>query len=126
MTATALMQAQGGIGGTTTTTLIQIQPPSATATYDNVPLSPSSVVMTGALGPGQTFHPVHSTTTICSSPAPRQPCAIPYPQNKDFVLRPNLVAQVDVLLPFTSEFNSAALWGLGGSGYVLSTLFNPS
>ncbi|KAL7930217.1 P-loop containing nucleoside triphosphate hydrolase protein [Trichoderma chlorosporum] len=41
---------------------------------------------------------------------------IPYPRNEDIVCRPDLVKQLDQLLPRGSKFHSAALWGLGGSG----------
>ncbi|KAH7117517.1 hypothetical protein EDB81DRAFT_848304 [Dactylonectria macrodidyma] len=34
----------------------------------------------------------------------------------DVVLRPDLFAKLDTLLPTTPEYHSAALWGLGGSG----------
>ncbi|KAM0451377.1 hypothetical protein ACHAO4_006052 [Trichoderma viride] len=43
-------------------------------------------------------------------------CAIPYPRNEDLVSRPDLSNKLDELLPQTSGFYSAALWGLGGSG----------
>uniref|UniRef100_A0A0B7KFY0 Uncharacterized protein n=2 Tax=Bionectria ochroleuca TaxID=29856 RepID=A0A0B7KFY0_BIOOC len=66
--------------------------------------------------PLRIFHNIPSSTTISSSTVQPQPCAIPHPQNDDFVRRPDLVEQLDTLLPTTSEFNSAALWGLGGSG----------
>ncbi|KAM0459647.1 hypothetical protein ACHAPV_005361 [Trichoderma viride] len=45
-------------------------------------------------------------------------CAIPYPRNEDLVSRPDLSNKLDELLPQTPGFYSAALWGLGGSGYV--------
>lgn len=43
---------------------------------------------------------------------------IPYPRNEDVVHRPELVDKLNELLPSTSKSSSAALWGLGGSGYV--------
>ncbi|KAF5132804.1 Kinesin light chain [Metarhizium anisopliae] len=42
---------------------------------------------------------------------------IPYPRNEDLVHR-HLIDELNNLLPRTSEFNSAALWGLGGSGFT--------
>jgi hypothetical protein len=44
--------------------------------------------------------------------------AIPYPRNEDLVSRPDLVTKLDELLPQTPGSYSAALWGLGGSGYA--------
>ncbi|KAL6828965.1 P-loop containing nucleoside triphosphate hydrolase protein [Trichoderma sp. SZMC 28015] len=41
---------------------------------------------------------------------------IPYPRNEDFVHRSDVVGKLDQLLPRSSEFYSAALCGLGGSG----------
>ncbi|KAK1250584.1 hypothetical protein MKX08_010587 [Trichoderma sp. CBMAI-0020] len=46
-------------------------------------------------------------------------CTIPYPRNEDLVSRPDLINKLDALLPETPGFYSAALWGLGGSGYAL-------
>ncbi|KAF9774760.1 hypothetical protein IL306_007207 [Fusarium sp. DS 682] len=44
---------------------------------------------------------------------------IPYPRNEDLVKRQDLIDKLDKLLPQTSSgSHSAALWGLGGSGYV--------
>ncbi|WQF82773.1 Putative tetratricopeptide-like helical domain superfamily, malT-like TPR region [Colletotrichum destructivum] len=40
----------------------------------------------------------------------------PFEQNKDFIDRPDVVASLDALLPPVDEYQSAALWGLGGSG----------
>ncbi|KAL7946247.1 P-loop containing nucleoside triphosphate hydrolase protein [Trichoderma barbatum] len=42
--------------------------------------------------------------------------AIPYPRNEDVIYRQDLVKRLDQLLPPGSNFHSAALWGLGGSG----------
>lgn len=51
-------------------------------------------------------------------------CAIPYPRNEDLVARPDLLNKLDKLLPQTPGYYSAALWGLGGSGYApLGRLF---
>lgn len=58
---------------------------------------------------------------------PRQPVlveairAIPYPRNEDIVNRQDLVSSLNGLLqqPTAAGPCSAALWGLGGSGYVL-------
>ncbi|KAI5461020.1 P-loop containing nucleoside triphosphate hydrolase protein [Mariannaea sp. PMI_226] len=41
---------------------------------------------------------------------------IPYPRNEDMIHRPDPIERLDKLLPQTSGFYSAALWGLGGSG----------
>ncbi|KAL7904817.1 P-loop containing nucleoside triphosphate hydrolase protein [Trichoderma velutinum] len=41
---------------------------------------------------------------------------IPYPRNEDFINRSDIVGKLDQLLPRSSEFYSAALCGLGGSG----------
>lgn len=46
--------------------------------------------------------------------------AIPYPRNEDLVPRPDLINRLEELLPQKPGFYSAALWGLGGSGYALS------
>lgn len=43
---------------------------------------------------------------------------IPYPRNEDLVPRPDLITELDKLLPQTPGSYSAALWGLGGSGYA--------
>ena len=44
---------------------------------------------------------------------------IPYPRNEDLVHRRDLIDKLDELLPQTTSSScSAALWGLGGSGYV--------
>lgn len=45
---------------------------------------------------------------------------IPYPLNEELVQRPDLMDKLNTLLPPTLEYCSAALWGLGGSGYVLA------
>lgn len=43
--------------------------------------------------------------------------AIPYPRNEDVVQRPEVVDKVNELLPpAATEFDSAGLYGLGGSG----------
>ncbi|UKZ48431.1 hypothetical protein TrVGV298_002654 [Trichoderma virens] len=41
---------------------------------------------------------------------------IPYPRNEDFINRSDIVGKLDELLPPSSDFHSAALCGLGGSG----------
>jgi hypothetical protein len=44
---------------------------------------------------------------------------IPYPRNEDLVHRRDLIDKLDKLLPQTTSGSyRAALWGLGGSGYV--------
>ncbi|KAL6407291.1 hypothetical protein AUP68_10121 [Ilyonectria robusta] len=51
------------------------------------------------------------------SAAPKPCHIIPFPRNEDIVHRPDLFAELETLLPSTtSEYHSAALWGLGGSG----------
>ena len=42
---------------------------------------------------------------------------IPFPRNEDVVIREDLFSQLEQKLPLSSEHQSAALWGLGGSGY---------
>lgn len=54
-----------------------------------------------------------------SSAAPKPCRIIPFPRNEDVVYRPDLFAELEALLPSTPEYCSAALWGLGGSGYVM-------
>lgn len=56
---------------------------------------------------------------------PREPIRlIPYLRNKEFVDRPGLVEKLNALLPHVSEsFHDAALWGLGGSGYIALSPF---
>ncbi|KAH7312454.1 hypothetical protein B0I35DRAFT_356677 [Stachybotrys elegans] len=44
------------------------------------------------------------------------PQCLPFSKNDDFVARPELMAQLEDLLPHRSSGQSAALWGLGGSG----------
>ncbi|GKT83099.1 kinesin light chain [Colletotrichum tofieldiae] len=41
---------------------------------------------------------------------------IPFEQNNDIVDRPDVFAKLDGLLPPVADYQSAALWGLGGSG----------
>ncbi|KAJ4287135.1 hypothetical protein N0V88_007757 [Collariella sp. IMI 366227] len=41
---------------------------------------------------------------------------IPFPRNEDVVDRTHIFRQLNALLPPASEYQSAALWGLGGSG----------
>ncbi|KAK4064861.1 uncharacterized protein Triagg1_8860 [Trichoderma aggressivum f. europaeum] len=52
--------------------------------------------------------PAHSARTLTH--------VIPYPRNEDFINRSEIVGKLDQLLPRSSEFYSAALCGLGGSG----------
>ena len=54
-------------------------------------------------------------------PARAAPRAIPYPRNEDVVQRPGLIDKINQLLPPTAtEYCSAALHGLGGSGRVVA------
>ncbi|EFQ29423.1 kinesin light chain [Colletotrichum graminicola M1.001] len=41
---------------------------------------------------------------------------VPFEQNSDIVDRPDLFTKLDGLLPPVADYQSAALWGLGGSG----------
>ncbi|KAI0459912.1 P-loop containing nucleoside triphosphate hydrolase protein [Xylaria acuta] len=50
---------------------------------------------------------------------PRSPAvyrSIPFPPNEDLVHRSDVARELDRLLPPTSDYQTAALWGLGGSG----------
>jgi hypothetical protein len=49
---------------------------------------------------------------------PANPCrVIPYPRNEDIVDRTSIFVRLDAVLPpSSSEYHTAALWGLGGSG----------
>ncbi|KAK3687190.1 hypothetical protein B0T22DRAFT_121957 [Podospora appendiculata] len=47
---------------------------------------------------------------------PRACRVIPFPRNEDVINRAHIFNQLDALLPPTSEYQSGALWGLGGSG----------
>ncbi|KAI0441353.1 hypothetical protein F4803DRAFT_523870 [Xylaria telfairii] len=48
------------------------------------------------------------TPAVCHS--------IPFQRNEDFVVRRELADKLDQLLPGTSSYQAAVLWGLGGSG----------
>ncbi|RYP37899.1 hypothetical protein DL767_002771 [Monosporascus sp. MG133] len=51
------------------------------------------------------------------SPQQSQACrVIHFPRNDDFVQRSAFSEQIEKLLPQSTEYQSAALWGLGGSG----------
>lgn len=51
------------------------------------------------------------------SSIPAKPCrVIPFPRNEDVVSRNAIFSDLERLLPPSSGFQSAALWGLGGSG----------
>ncbi|KAM7196692.1 hypothetical protein V8F33_006032 [Rhypophila sp. PSN 637] len=51
-----------------------------------------------------------------SAPSSKVSREIPFPRNEDIVNRAHIFARLDTLLPPKSEYQSAALWGLGGSG----------
>ncbi|KAG7291468.1 hypothetical protein NEMBOFW57_001487 [Staphylotrichum longicolle] len=53
-------------------------------------------------------------------PSTRRPAyrLFPFPRNEDVVSRVTLFAELDQLLPRSGASQSAALWGLGGSGYA--------
>ena len=60
------------------------------------------------------YHPPHQ-------PACAAPRIIPYPRNEDVIQRPELIDRINQLLPPTAtEYCSAALHGLGGSGQVVA------
>jgi hypothetical protein len=42
---------------------------------------------------------------------------IPFPRNENVVIREEIFAELDRKLPVSLEYQCAALWGLGGSGY---------
>lgn len=70
---------------------------------------------------GATIHQGHNNTTLNLNLAHRPARAairlIPYPRNEDLIHRPDLVDKLNRLLPPSSAISqSAALWGLGGSG----------
>lgn len=46
----------------------------------------------------------------------------PFPRNEDVVIRKEIISELERKLPVSSRHQSAALWGLGGSGYA--TIFN--
>ena len=50
---------------------------------------------------------------------------IPFPQNKDVVIRKEILSELEMKLPVSSQDHSAALWGLGGSGYAM-LFFRPT
>jgi hypothetical protein len=62
---------------------------------------------------GQSTHP----RLIDGSPAsPEIHRVILFPRNDDFIYRQDISDQLDTLLPSSSKSQSAALWGLGGTG----------
>ncbi|KAK8851761.1 P-loop containing nucleoside triphosphate hydrolase protein [Apiospora arundinis] len=59
------------------------------------------------------------TFTVNNYDGPREPplCRLfPFPRNLEFVERPDVTRELERLLPPSSGYHSAALWGLGGSG----------
>ncbi|KAF3075071.1 hypothetical protein CFAM422_002863 [Trichoderma lentiforme] len=53
-------------------------------------------------------------------PARPAVCVIPYPRNENHVSRPDLMNELNRIIPWTStEYCSAALWGIAGSGIDL-------
>ncbi|RYP11220.1 hypothetical protein DL764_000176 [Monosporascus ibericus] len=61
--------------------------------------------------------PRDAPTESKDSPPQSQACrAIHFPRNDDFVQRSAFSEHIDKLLPPSTEYQSAALWGLGGSG----------
>jgi hypothetical protein len=50
-------------------------------------------------------------------PTSTTPChTVPFPRNEDVVPRAAIFSELDALLPPSHKYQSAALWGLGGSG----------
>jgi hypothetical protein len=45
------------------------------------------------------------------------PQTFPFPRNEDVVIREAIFFELNRLLPPMSHYQSAVLWGLGGSGY---------
>ncbi len=62
----------------------------------------------------QCFSRLTLSVALDNGPAARY--VIPLPRNEDIVNRAEIVAQLQTLLPATSGCQSAALYGLGGSG----------
>ncbi|KAL6909090.1 P-loop containing nucleoside triphosphate hydrolase protein [Trichoderma evansii] len=82
--------------------------------------SPSSVA-NSQFGDQNRIHQGNNYTTLNLHPTYRPARVairvIPYPRNEDLIHRSDLVDKLNTLLPHSSEIsNSAALWGLGGSG----------
>ena len=44
---------------------------------------------------------------------------VPFPRNRDVVVRQDIFIELDQKLPEVTTHQSAAVWGLGGTGYVL-------
>jgi len=78
-------------------------------------IGPGATVNQGDIS-GNTFN-IHLPHRLAASRSTAR--VIPYPHNPDFVRRPDLVDKLDGLLPLGEHYKSAALWGLGGSGYGL-------
>jgi hypothetical protein len=60
--------------------------------------------------------PSYLTVSIELANSPKVCRVIPFPRNEDIVNRAHIFARLDTLLPSTSEYQSVALCGLGGSG----------
>ncbi|KAF4452431.1 hypothetical protein F53441_4711 [Fusarium austroafricanum] len=72
-----------------------------------------SNVLTGFSAEGN----AHQVLNFNYSTKSRPFYALPYEKNEDFVSRPDITSQLEEHLPVNSDdFQSAALWGLGGSG----------
>lgn len=79
--------------------------------------------MTGnEFGKGTTINQGDIHYYLPHGPAPARSTArvIPYPHNRDFIRRPDLVDKLNELLPLGEHYKSAALWGLGGAGYTFT------
>ena len=70
--------------------------------------SPSTSTPQGSRG----FGPISGKNVLVTTPCR----TIPFPRNEDIVHRGAIFSELDTLLPPSSEDQSAALWGLGGSG----------
>ncbi|KAI9150076.1 LOW QUALITY PROTEIN: Kinesin light chain [Paramyrothecium foliicola] len=69
-------------------------------------------IVSAAVGAGGVINNNFHTPSITY----RAPKSIPLPKNEGIVSRPDLVAQIHELLPVNGGGQSAALYGLGGSG----------
>jgi hypothetical protein len=66
------------------------------------------------MGRKTTDNPVFSSVTI--------PQTFPFPRNEDVVFREAIFLELNRLLSPTSNYQSAVLWGLGGSGYESTSM----
>jgi hypothetical protein len=45
------------------------------------------------------------------------PQTFPFPRNEDVIMRDEIFSKLNRLLPTIPDYQTAVLWGLGGSGY---------